>query len=33
MSALSRTGRHTYMRPVVRPMPRPTSLVTGPVTW
>jgi hypothetical protein len=29
MSAITtnRTGRHTHMRPVVRPMPRPSSAI------
>ena len=33
MTALNRTGRHTHMRPVVRPMPRPSSAVGGSFTW
>jgi hypothetical protein len=28
-----RTGRHMHMRPVVRPMPRPTSAAVGSFTW
>jgi hypothetical protein len=33
MSAPNRTGRHMHMRPVVRPMPRPSSAVAGSLTW
>ena len=34
MSALNRTGRHTHMRPVVRPLPRPASAAAGHTyTW
>jgi hypothetical protein len=33
MSAASRTGRHTYTRPVVRPLPRPTDALRELVTW
>jgi hypothetical protein len=33
MIAPNRTGRHTHTRPVVRPMPRPTSAVAGGLTW
>jgi hypothetical protein len=32
MSALNRTGRHTHMRPVVRPLPRPVSAMSV-ATW
>jgi hypothetical protein len=32
MSALNRTGRHIHMRPVVRPLPRPMSMV-GVTSW
>jgi hypothetical protein len=33
MTAQNRTGRHTHVRPVVRPMPRPSSAVGGSFTW
>jgi hypothetical protein len=33
MTANNRTGRHSHMRPVVRPTPRPSSAVAGDVTW
>lgn len=33
MSALNRTGRHTHMRPVVRPMPRPSAALSAATTW
>ena len=33
MTATNRTGRHTHMRPVVRPTPRPTSALSGGFTW
>jgi hypothetical protein len=33
MSALNRTGRHNHMRPVVRPLPRPVSALSGLTTW
>jgi hypothetical protein len=33
MTAPNRTGRHSHMRPVVRPTPRPTSAVGGGFTW
>ena len=33
MTAQHRTGRHSHMRPVVRPMPRPSSAVGGGFTW
>ena len=33
MTARNRTGRHTHMRPVVRPTPRPSSAVGGNFTW
>jgi hypothetical protein len=33
MTAQNRTGRHTHMRPVVRPMPRPSSALGGSFTW
>ena len=33
MTARNRTGRHTHMRPVVRPMPRPSGAVGGSFTW
>jgi hypothetical protein len=33
MTAHNRTGRHTHMRPVVRPTPRPSSAVGGSFTW
>jgi hypothetical protein len=33
MTANNRTGRHIHMRPVVRPMPRPSSAVAGDFTW
>jgi hypothetical protein len=33
MTTQNRTGRHTHMRPVVRPMPRPSSAVGGSVIW
>lgn len=33
MSATSRTGRHTHMRPVVRPMPRPSGAIGDTLTW
>jgi hypothetical protein len=32
MSALNRTGRHTHMRPVVRPLPRPLGALSA-TTW
>jgi hypothetical protein len=32
MSALNRTGRHTHMRPVVRPLPRPAGAMS-PTAW
>jgi hypothetical protein len=33
MTATNRTGRHTHMRPVVRPTPRPTGALAGGFTW
>jgi len=35
MSAITtnRTGRHTHTRPVVRPMPRPSSAIGDTFTW
>jgi hypothetical protein len=34
MSAtMTRTGRHTYTRPVVRPLPRPTAAAAASVIW
>jgi hypothetical protein len=33
MSAQNRTGRHIHMRPVVRPLPRPTSVALGSLAW
>ena len=34
MSATTnRTGNHTHMRPVVRPMPRPSSAIGDTFTW
>jgi hypothetical protein len=33
MTAQNRTGRHAHMRPVVRPIPRPSSAVGGSFTW
>ena len=33
MTANNRTGRHIHMRPVVRPMPRPSSAIAGGFTW
>jgi len=33
MSALSRTGRHVHVRPVVRPLPRPAGAAAGTFTW
>ena len=33
MSALNRTGRHTHMRPVVRPLPRPGVVLSVAATW
>jgi hypothetical protein len=32
-TTMTRTGRHTHMRPVVRPMPRPSSLIGDTFTW
>jgi hypothetical protein len=33
MSTMSRTGRHTHMRPVVRPLPRPAGAFAAAPTW
>jgi hypothetical protein len=34
MSAtIARTGNRTHMRPVVRPMPRPSSAIGETLTW
>ena len=33
MSAKSRTGHHTHMRPVVRPLPRPSVVLGAATTW
>jgi hypothetical protein len=33
MSAMSRTGRRSFTRPVVRPMPRPSAAVADTLTW
>jgi hypothetical protein len=33
ITALPRTGRHTHMRPVVRPLPRPAIAASASVTW
>lgn len=33
MSTMSRTGKHTYMRPVVRPVPRPAGAGGDTFTW
>jgi hypothetical protein len=33
MSTLNRTGRHTHMRPVVRPLPRPAGAMSVVATW
>jgi hypothetical protein len=33
MTATTRTGRRTHMRPVVRPMPRPSGALAGGYTW
>jgi hypothetical protein len=33
MTTQNRTGRHTHMRPVVRPMPRPSSALGGSFIW
>jgi hypothetical protein len=31
-TTMSRTGRHTHMRPVVRPLPRPAGAMSV-ATW
>jgi hypothetical protein len=33
MPAMSRTGRRSFVRPVVRPMPRPASAIGETLTW
>jgi hypothetical protein len=33
MSTMSRTGRHNYTRPVVRPLPRPAIALSTGTTW
>ena len=33
MTALTRTGRHNHMRPVVRPLPRPVGAASASLTW
>jgi hypothetical protein len=33
MTTMNRTGHHTHMRPVVRPLPRPSSAAAGSFTW
>ena len=33
MPALNRTGRHSHMRPVVRPLPRPGLVLSAATTW
>jgi hypothetical protein len=33
MTAPSRTGRHSHMRPVVRPLPRPAGALSIATTW
>jgi hypothetical protein len=34
MSAtIARTGRRSFVRPVVRPMPRPSSAIADTLTW
>jgi hypothetical protein len=33
MSAPSRTGHHTHMRPVVRPAPRPAATASPADIW
>jgi hypothetical protein len=32
-ATVTRTGRHTHMRPVVRPLPRPQAGAAASVTW
>ena len=33
MYAPNRTGRHSHMRPVVRPLPRPAVALGAAATW
>jgi hypothetical protein len=33
MTTMNRTGRHIHMRPVVRPLPRPSSAIAGSLSW
>jgi hypothetical protein len=32
-ATMTRTGRHTHMRPVVRPLPRPQAVAGAALTW
>ena len=32
-ATMTRTGHHTHMRPVVRPVPRPQAATAGLVIW